>query len=110
MTANKLAAANRWTVAALLSIAALSTAAPASADETDEIYLQALEMGGITITNRTAAIAMGHTVCTALDQGVKPTGVVATLMGSAGLSPTEAGHTLGVSVAAYCPQYRSLIK
>ena len=77
--------------------------------DTDDICLNTLAAGGITITNRDAAIAMGHTVCLSLDKGLKPTGVVMVLMSNAGLSPTEAGHAVGVSAAAYYPQYRELL-
>jgi uncharacterized protein DUF732 len=54
-----------------MAAAALTTPAPAFADKTDDIYLAyipALKAGGISIPNRDAAIAMGHTVCVALGQ------------------------------------------
>ena len=98
-------AKRRTFIAALLSTAALAAAVPALADTTDDAYLKALEGGGIVIKDRAAAIAMGKTVCAGLDKGATFNNLVTTLM-SNGLSPTEAGHVFGVSVAAYCPQHR----
>ena len=95
----------------LLAAAALTTPAPAFADKTDDIYLAylpALKAGGISIPNRDAAIAMGHTVCVAWGQGPNAKRCGAGPYDR--LSPTEAGHVLGVSVAAYCPQYRDDLK
>ena len=95
----------------LLAAAALTTPAPAFADKTDDIYLAylpALKAGGISIPNRDAAITMGHTVCVALGQ--RPNAKRCDAGPYYRLSPTEAGHVLGVSVAAYCPQYRDDLK
>jgi hypothetical protein len=95
------------TVAAILLFAAAAvSAAPASADETDDAYIAALQRHGIPIKNRDATIAMGHTVCVALDQGESTTSIMATLSNAADISFNDAGFVLGASVAAYCPEYQ----
>jgi|SRR5271163_1224908 len=95
--------------AALVSAAALICAGQASADQTDDAFIVALQRGGIALKDRDAAIAMGHTVCVGLAKGATAISMVMTFMTNADLSPTEAGHVVGVSVAAYCPQYRGVL-
>jgi hypothetical protein len=96
-------------LAVLPVVAVLAIGAPAQADTTDDAYLATLKKAGIVIKDPAIAIAMGKQVCTALDAGARPSRLVQTLMVSASLSPTEGGTVLGVSVAAYCPQYRGLL-
>ncbi|MCV7101544.1 DUF732 domain-containing protein [Mycobacterium palustre] len=96
----------------LLLGALIVTAAPAviaRADVTDDAFVVALERSGMTVTNRDAAIAAGHMVCVAFDQGSTPSAVVTSLMGQ-GFSPHDAGSIMGISVAAYCPKYRSAVE
>jgi len=97
----------RWSAigAVVLSAATLLCAAPASADQTDDDFVDALQKGGIVVNNRDAAIAMGHTVCGELEKGKRASAVVMTLQGS-NFSAKEAAYVVGVSVAAYCPQYK----
>lgn len=94
-------------VAALVSAAALSLAAPASADQADDAFVAALKQHGIVFANRDAAIATSHSVCAGLDKGQSPTVVVLSLVKNTDLSPHQAGYFLGASVASHCPQYRS---
>jgi hypothetical protein len=51
---------------------------------------------------------MAGTMCALLDQGAKRPLLVMKLMKDANLSARQAGYFLGVSVSAYCPQYRSV--
>jgi hypothetical protein len=94
-----------WTVCAVfLSAAALASAAPASADQTDDAFVAGLANGGITIPDPDTAIAMAHTVCAGLD-GNQPVSLVAMqVMKDTNLTPRQAGFFIGLAVAAYCPQ------
>ena len=96
-----------WTrgFAVMLSAAVLG-AAPASADNMDDAFVAALEKGGIAIPDRVNAISVGHSVCTAFDKGEPSTALAMRIVKDTELSPKQAGYFVGVSAAAYCPQYK----
>ncbi|MCV7381664.1 hypothetical protein BST11_22650 [Mycobacterium alsense] len=100
--------AARWSAfgAVLLSAAALLGAAPAAADPTDDAFLAALAKNGITISNPDTALSMARKVCTGLDNGQPSTALAMRIVKDTDLSPRQAGYFVGVSVAAYCPQYK----
>jgi hypothetical protein len=100
----------KWSIfiAVLLSAAALLSAAPASADQTDDAFIAAVENGGIAVADPNTAIGMARTMCALLDQGTTRPLLVMRLMKDANLSPRQAGYFLGVSVSAYCPRYMSV--
>ena len=60
----------KWSTACavLLSAVALLSAAPTSADPTDDAFVAALTNYGIVVRDSGAAIAMAHTVCAGFDQ------------------------------------------
>lgn len=93
----------------LLSAAALLGAAPASADGNDDAFIAALENNGINIKDHNTAIAMGHNVCAALDSGNDESLLVLNVIHDTHLSARQAGYFVGVSVAAYCPQYKGTL-
>ena len=95
--------------AVLLSVAALFTAAPASADETDDAFVAARGKNGIDISDRNTAITMGHNVCAALDSGHDSSSLVLDVVHDAHLPARQAGYFVGASVAAYCPQYKGTL-
>jgi hypothetical protein len=94
-------------VAVLLSAAAPLSAAPASADQTDDAFLAALASQAIPISDNNFAIQMGRNMCALLDQGTTRPLLVMKLMNDANLSARQAGFFLGLSASAYCPQYRT---
>ena len=98
----------KWSAgcAGTLSAAALLCAAPASADHMDDAFVAALTKNGISMPDRGGAIAMGHTVCAGLDKGEPSTALAMGIVKDTDLSPKQAGYFVGLSVAAYCPQYR----
>jgi Protein of unknown function (DUF732) len=99
-------APGKWSTvcAVLLSAAALLTAAPASADRTDDAFVAALARGGISMPDRNSAIAMAQAVCAGLDTN-EPSSVLAVkLARDADLSPRQSGYFIGASVGAYCPE------
>ena len=92
----------------LLSAAALLSAAPASADPTDDAFVAALAKNGIVIADRDTAIAMAHTVCAGFDKNEKSSVLAMRLMKDTDLSLKQSSYFLGVSISAYCPQYAGL--
>jgi len=95
----------------LLSAAALLAASPASAAPTDDAFNAALAKDGIAIADPNNAIAMGHTVCAGLDKNEKASVLamrVMRVMKNADLSLKQSSFFVGVSVSAYCPQYKGL--
>ena len=98
----------KWSTACavLLSAAPLLCAAPASADQIDDAFVAALAKNGIAMSDRNTAVSMAHTVCAGFDQGQPSTTLAMRIVKDTDLSPKQAGYFVGVSVAAYCPQYR----
>lgn len=101
----------KWSTvfAALLSVAAVLPAAPAAADPTDDAFLGALADHGIVMDDPDAAIAMGHKVCARLDRNQRSSLLAMKVMKDTNLSARQAGFFIGVSVSAYCPQYKGQI-
>ena len=96
--------------AALLSAAALLTAAPASADQTDDAFVAALDKNGIPVPDAGTAISEGRGVCAGLDKGQGSSVVVMRLLKETNLTAKQAGFFVGVSVASYCPQYKGTLE
>lgn len=92
--------------AVLLSAAALLTAAPASADPIDDAFIAALVKDGIVIGDSYSEIAMGHTMCAGFDENAKSSVLAMRLRKDTGLSLKQSSFFVGVSVSAYCPQYK----
>ena len=90
----------------LLSAAAVFSAAPASADQTDDAFVAALAKVGIAVTDHDTAIATAHTVCDGFDRNQTSSVLAMKLMNDTDLSPRQSGYFIGVSVSAYCPQYK----
>jgi hypothetical protein len=97
----------KWSAgcAVLLSAAALLSAAPASADPTDDAFVAALAKDDIGITDRNTAIAAAHTVCDELDNNQNTSVLAMNLMKDTGLSLQQSSYFVGASMSAYCPQY-----
>jgi len=98
----------KWSAvcAVALSAAALFSAAPASADQTDDAFIAALAKNGIVMPDRNAAISRAHTVCAGFDKNELASVAAMRLMKDADLSLKQASYFVGASVAAYCPQYK----
>jgi Protein of unknown function (DUF732) len=89
--------------AVALSATALLCAAPASADPMDNAFVAALAKDGIAVPD---AITMAHSVCDGFDKGEGSSALAMRIVRDTPLSPKQAGYFVGVSVAAYCPQYK----
>ena len=101
----------KWSAvcAVVLSAAALLSAAPASADQVDDVFVAALARNGITMSDRNTAVSMAHTVCAGFDKGEASSALAMGIVKDTELSPKQAGYFVGVSVAAYCPQYKGTL-
>jgi hypothetical protein len=97
-----------WSIACavVLSAAALLSAASASADPIDDAFVAALVKDGIVIGDRDTEIAMGHTMCAGFDQNQKSSVLAMKLRKDTNLSLKQSSFFVGVSVSAYCPQYK----
>ncbi len=97
----------KWAACAILlsTLAPLCTA-PASADPIDDSFVAALAKDGISMPDRGTAVSMAHSVCAGFDKGEPSTQLAMRIVKDTDLSAKQAGYFVGVSVAAYCPQYR----
>ena len=91
--------------AVLLSAGALLSAAPASADPTDDAFVAALAKYGIAMSGPNTAIAMAHTVCAELDNNQETSVVAMSLTKDNDLSLKQSSYFVGASISAYCPQH-----
>jgi hypothetical protein len=97
----------KWSAvcAVLMSAAALLSAAPASADATDDAFVAALAKQRIVFADHDTAIAIAHTVCAELDKSNKSAILAMKLTKETDLSLNQSGYFIGASISAYCPQY-----
>ncbi|WP_363115149.1 DUF732 domain-containing protein [Mycobacterium sp.] len=94
-----------WLVCAAASVAIVtpSLTASASADDTDDDFLAALQQHGIVFDDRDATITAGRGVCTGLDQGLSPTALILIVRKNSNLSAHTAAYFFGAAVRSYCP-------
>ena len=79
----------------------------AQADGVDNAFLNALQAKGIKFATPQAAIVACHEVCDELLQGNKQKpDVASTVMTNSQMDSYHAGFFVGLSVTAYCPQFR----
>jgi hypothetical protein len=92
----------------LLSVAALiATAAPANADVdgTDQAFLIALRQAGVTYQDPDRAIAVGHTVCRLVDEGMAGADLVKHLQEyNPAFEGDGAAKFTAIAASAYCPK------
>jgi hypothetical protein len=100
---------------AAIASAALWTAAPAWADLSpqDQQFLKVVEQLNVPVNSDADAIAIGQEICKAVDAGkIQPAstvrGVMSRLQGQ-GLNKGQAANLVWGAVAAYCPQYSSIV-
>jgi hypothetical protein len=92
----------------VLSIAALiALAAPANADVdgNDQAFLIALRQAGVTYQDPGRAIAVGHTVCRLVDEGMTGADLVKHLQEyNPGFEGDGAAKFTAIAASAYCPK------
>jgi hypothetical protein len=95
----------KWSTGfAVLLSAALLSAAPASAEPTDDAFVAALAKDGITMSAPNTAIAAARTVCAELGDNQNTSVLAMSLMRDTGLSLQQSSYFVGASMSAYCPQ------
>lgn len=101
--------------AAAVAGAALFTAGPAWADLSpqDQQFLKVVQELNVPVNSDADAIAIGQEICKAVDAGkIQPAstvrGVMSRLQGQ-GLNKGQAVNLVWGAVAAYCPQYSSIV-
>jgi Protein of unknown function (DUF732) len=90
---------------AAVAAAGLATAlsAPAFADETDDIFISALQDEGIPFSTADNAIQLAGAVCEYAAAGQDPTAIALEIMGPAGWSAEQSGFFVGAATQSYCP-------
>ncbi|KKC02933.1 DUF732 domain-containing protein [Mycobacterium nebraskense] len=96
-------------VAALLVGMAVIAAPFATADATDDVFLQALGQQGITFTNLSnqTVVNAGHGVCQDWASGATLAQTLSDVKGALGLTDNNSGYFIGAATQSYCPQYVS---
>jgi hypothetical protein len=92
--------------------AATVLAAPAQADASSDMFLNALNGAGVNYNNDpNAAVSLGQSVCPVLSQpGGSFNNVASNVVGNAyGMSPQMASFFTTIAIQAFCPQVISSI-
>lgn len=86
--------------------AGIALAAPASADDTDNSFLAALDRANIPLANNNADLTaqLGERVCPMLVEPGKNFASVASTVADNGISPGMASFFTGIAISMYCPQ------
>jgi hypothetical protein len=86
---------------------AVTVAAPAHADPTNDSFLSALSNAGIGYNDPNATTALGQSICPMLVEPGKSFASVASSVGNQGISPDMAAFFTGIAISMYCPQMMS---
>jgi hypothetical protein len=93
----------------LIVLAAVWTTSRANADPIDDYaYISTLDYYGVDYSTRAAVIDAGHAVCSGLDRGLTPIGVVRIAV-QAGWNQSDAAHMVGAAIGSYCDEFSYLI-
>lgn len=90
---------------AAVAAAGLATAlaAPAFAQDTNEVFISALESEGIPFSSSDNAIELAHAVCEYAGAGQDKTQIALEIMEPAGWTPEQSGFFVGAATQSYCP-------
>jgi Protein of unknown function (DUF732) len=100
------------TAAALVAAGISVVSAPARADGADDSFLQALDGRGVQYGTMDRAISVAQNdVCGQLagNPGTSMNDLVTVVASDANLSMADSSFFTGSAIAAYCPQYQSVI-
>jgi hypothetical protein len=96
--------------AAGLGLAALSTAATASAlTSPDDDFLAAIRDEGISYDSARVAVSNAEYVCSSLDDGADPLDLGDEILSNSDLSTHQAAVFVVESVYNYCPEHTALL-
>ncbi len=87
--------------------AALATglAAPAYAEETDDIFVSVLDGEGISYPSAEEAVLVANGVCAYMSEGNSLEDAVGEVMKETGLELEQSGFFVGAAAASYCPEH-----
>jgi hypothetical protein len=87
--------------------AALATglAAPAYAEEADDIFVSVLDGEGIPYPSAQEAILVANGVCVYMSEGNSLEDAVGEVMKETGLELEQSGFFVGAAAASYCPEH-----
>ena len=88
---------------------AVTVAAPAHADPTNDSFLNALSNAGIGFNDPNATTALGQSVCPMLVEPGKSVASVYSTVTNNGINPDMAAFFTGIAISMYCPQMMSSI-
>jgi hypothetical protein len=83
--------------------AAMSSIAPASADEGNDAFLHALSGAGVGFGDPNSTAALGQTICPILAQPGGNFAQAASTVTGSGISPGMAGLFTTIAIQMYCP-------
>ena len=89
--------------------AALSLAAPASAEPVDTTFLNAWNNAGIGYGDAASTEKLGQSVCPMLVEPGKNLASVYSTVSNNGINPDMAAFFTGIAISAYCPQMMTRI-
>lgn len=95
----------RIIVTAGVAAAGLATAlaAPALAQDANEVFISALESQGIPFSSAENAIELAQAVCEYAAAGQDKTQIAIEIMEPAGWTPEQSGFFVGAATQSYCP-------
>lgn len=82
---------------------ALATAAPALANQNDDIFIGVLDGESIPYSSAENAIVLAHAVCDYVAAGQAPEQVAVEISGPANWSVEQSGFFVGAATEVYCP-------
>ena len=89
--------------------AALSLAAPASAEPVDTTFLNSLNNAGIGYGDPVSTEQLGQSVCPMLVEPGKNLASVYSTVSNNGINPDMAAFFTGIAISAYCPSMMTQI-
>ena len=92
-------------VSAIVAAAGIAafTAAPAFADETDDVFISVIQDEGIPFSTSDDAIALAQAVCDYVAAGQPAEQVAVEISGPANWSVEQSGFFVGAATQSYCP-------
>lgn len=85
------------------AVVAAVSAAPAHADETDDIFIAVLESEGVPFSTSDDAIALAGAVCEYVAVGQPPEQVAVEISGPANWTVDQSAFFVGAAIQSYCP-------
>ncbi|MDF2825920.1 MAG: hypothetical protein K0R68_3328 [Mycobacterium sp.] len=82
---------------------ALVTAAPAFADQNDDVFISVIDGEAIPYSSAENAIVLAHAVCEYVGAGQAPEQVAVEISGPANWSVEQSGFFVGAATQVYCP-------